>query len=213
MMSSTLMAWYIALAVAFGTIVVAELADKTQLVCISQACRYPYAPVLAGSATALVVVTAVGVLVGSVLYAILSPELLSLVAGGLFLAFGVLMLVNWWRDRGKAEEDVCEVEPDGEDGAAETSNWRIFGSTFGLVALAELGDKTQLAVIALSGKYGDPWAVFIGGSLALILVSTASVLAGRMIAGRVSLTLVELVAAALFIVLGMIFLVGGVPGF
>lgn len=207
------MAWHIALAVAFATIAVAELADKTQLVCISQACRYPYAPVLAGSAAALVVVTAVGVLVGSVLYAILSPELLSLVAGGLFLAFGVLMLVNWWRDRGKEEENVCEVDPEGEEGAADISNWRVFASTFGLVALAELGDKTQLAVIALSGKYGNPWAVFIGASLALILVTTASVLAGRMIAGRISLTLVELVAAALFIVLGIVFIVGGVPGF
>lgn len=206
------MAWHIVLAVAFATIAVAELADKTQLVCISQACRYPYAPVLAGSAVALVVVTAVGVLVGSVLYAFLSPELLSLVAGGLFLAFGVLMLINWWRDRGEAEDDACEVDPD-EEGAVETSNWRIFASTFGLVALAELGDKTQLAVIALSGKYGDPWAVFIGASLALILVSTAGVLAGRMIAGRMSLTVVELVAAALFIVLGIVFLVGGVPGF
>jgi putative Ca2+/H+ antiporter (TMEM165/GDT1 family) len=207
------MAWQVALAVAFATIAVAELADKTQLVCISQACRYPYAPVLAGSAAALVVVTAVGVLVGSVLYAFLSPELLSLVAGGLFLAFGVLMLINWWRDRGREEENACEVDPDEEEGAVEISNWRIFGSTFGLVALAELGDKTQLAVIALSGKYGNPWAVFIGASLALILVSTAGVLAGRMIAGRMSLAVVELVAAALFIILGIIFLVGGVPGF
>nr|NIP34577.1 TMEM165/GDT1 family protein [Thermoplasmata archaeon]NIS11723.1 TMEM165/GDT1 family protein [Thermoplasmata archaeon]NIS19621.1 TMEM165/GDT1 family protein [Thermoplasmata archaeon]NIT76783.1 TMEM165/GDT1 family protein [Thermoplasmata archaeon]NIU48734.1 TMEM165/GDT1 family protein [Thermoplasmata archaeon] len=59
------MTWYVALGVAFATVALAELADKTQLVCISQACRYPAAPVLAGSAAALIMVTAVGVVFGS----------------------------------------------------------------------------------------------------------------------------------------------------
>jgi putative Ca2+/H+ antiporter (TMEM165/GDT1 family) len=205
------MTWYIALGIAFGTIALAELADKTQLVCISQACRYPAAPVLAGSAAALIVVTAVGVAFGSVLYWLLPPDIIGLVAGALFIAFGVLMVVSWYRDRGKEEEVECETDlEEGEE--PKVTNWSVFGSTFGLVALAELGDKTQLAVIALSGNYGNPVAVFIGASLALVLVSSAGVLAGRMIAGRVSLQAVELVAATLFIVLGVIFLIGGVPG-
>ncbi len=206
------MDWYVALAVTFATIALAELADKTQLVCISQACRFPYAPVLAGSALALVVVTAIGVALGSLLHIALPPEMLSVVAGALFIAFGVLMLVSWWRDRGEDEDDeVCETDP--EEGAGPAvSNWKVFGSTFGLVALAELGDKTQLAVIALSGRYGSPMAVFVGASLALVAVSTASVLAGRMIARRMSLEVVEVVAAVLFLVLGVVFLVTGVPG-
>ncbi len=62
------MAWYVALGIAFATVALAELADKTQLVCIGQACRYPAAPVLAGSALALIVVTAIGVAFGSFLY-------------------------------------------------------------------------------------------------------------------------------------------------
>jgi putative Ca2+/H+ antiporter (TMEM165/GDT1 family) len=206
------MDWYVALAVAFATIALAELADKTQLVCISQACRFPYAPVLAGSALALVVVTAIGVALGSLLYIALPSEMLSIVAGALFIAFGVLMLVSWWRDRGKEGDDgACEADLVEEAGPA-VSNWKVFGSTFGLVALAELGDKTQLAVIALSGKYGSPLAVFVGASLALVVVSTASVLAGRMIARRMSLEVVEVVAAVLFLVLGVVFLVTGVPG-
>jgi len=205
------MSWFIALGIAFATVALAELADKTQLVCISQACRYPAAPVLAGSAAALIVVTAIGVAFGSVLYWLLPPDVIGIVAGALFLAFGVLMMIGWYRDRGKEEEVACEDDP-GADPEAAVSNWSVFGSTFGLVALAELGDKTQLAVIALSGKYGNPIAVFVGASLALVLVSTAGVLAGRMMAGRVSLQVVELVAAALFIVLGVIFLLGGVPG-
>ncbi len=206
------MAWYVALGIAFATIALAELADKTQLVCISQACRYPAGPVMAGSAAALVVVTAVGVLFGSLLYWLLDPTVIGIVAGALFLAFGVLMVVSWYRDRSgtRDEEDACETGPDGNGGPV--SGWKVFGSTFGLVALAELGDKTQLAVVALSGRYGDPLAVFVGASLALVMVSCAGVMAGRMIAGRVSLQVVELVAAALFIVLGLVFLLSGVPG-
>jgi len=205
------MAWYVALGIAFVTVALAELADKTQLVCIGQACRHPAGPVLAGAAVALIVVTAIGVVFGSFLYWMLPPDVIGIVAGALFVAFGVLMLVNWYRDRGKPEEAVCEDDPEA-DPKGQMTNWSIFGSTFGLVALAELGDKTMLAVIALSGKYGSPIAVFLGASAALVAVSTAGVLAGRLIAGRVSMQVVSLVAAALFIVLGVIFLVGGVPG-
>jgi len=206
------MAWYVALGIAFATVALAELADKTQLVCISQACRYPAAPVLAGSAVALIIVTAIGVAFGSFLYWLLPPDIIGMVAGALFIAFGALMVISWYRDRGKEAEDVCETDPEGSS-EGQVSNWSVFGSTFGLVALAELGDKTQLAVIALSGKYGNPLAVFVGASVALVAVSTAGVLAGRMIAGRVSLQFVELIAASLFIVLGVVFLLGGVPGF
>ncbi len=204
------MAWYVALGIAFATVALAELADKTQLVCISQACRYPAAPVLAGSAVALIIVTAIGVAFGSFLYWLL-PDIIGMVAGALFIAFGALMVISWYRDRGKEAEDVCETDPE-VSSEGQVSNWSVFGSTFGLVALAELGDKTQLAVIALSGKYGNPLAVFVGASVALVAVSTAGVLAGRMIAGRVSLQFVELIAASLFIVLGVAFLLGRVPG-
>jgi putative Ca2+/H+ antiporter (TMEM165/GDT1 family) len=204
------MAWYIALGVAFATVALAELADKTQLVCISQACRHPAGPVLAGSAAALVTVTAVGVVIGSALGWLLPAEGVGLVAGALFLVFGVYMLVSWYRDRGEEEDDVCEEDAKGAE--PSSSGWAVFGSTFGLVALAELGDKTMLAVIALSGQYGSPLAVFAGASVALVAVSSAGVLAGRMIARRFSLRIVELVAAVLFVVLGLVFLLGGVPG-
>jgi putative Ca2+/H+ antiporter (TMEM165/GDT1 family) len=203
------MVWYIVLGIAFATIALAELADKTQLVTISQACRYPYAPVLAGSALALVVVTAIGVVIGTFLNWLLPVRWLNLVAGLLFLFFGALMLFTWLRDRGTREEAECAVD---EEPECEISNTRIFASTFALVALAELGDKTQLAVIALSGKYGSPMAVFVGASLALVLVSSVSVVAGRMIARRFSLQAVQVLAAALFIALGVIFLIPEVPG-
>jgi putative Ca2+/H+ antiporter (TMEM165/GDT1 family) len=201
------MLWLAVLAVSFATITIAELADKTQLVTFSQACKYPAWPVLTGSAVALVVVTFLGVVGGSVLYWLLPPEVLSIVAGALFIVFGTVMLWRW--HRGRAPDEGPECAPGEDAGAAadcETSNAAIFRSTFALVALAELGDKTQITVIALTGKYEAPTAVFIGASVGLVLVSAAGVLAGRVVGGRLSMRSIELLAGIIFVALGALFL-------
>jgi len=218
------MEWLEPLAVAFGTIALAELADKTQLVTISQACRYSYAPVLAGSALALICVSALGVLGGAALLLVLPQEWLAIVAGTMFVAFGAVMLYRHRRGgragegsvteegkgRGARAVEAGECPPDqgGAAGAPPISSWRVFGSTFGLVALAELGDKTQLSVIALTGEFANPWAVFIGASVGFALVCTVGVLGGRLLARRLGSGRLELVAAALFIILGVAFLAG-----
>ena len=198
------MEWLATLAIVFATIGLAELADKTQLVCISQACRYSFWPVLAGSAVALVIVTAIGVLAGSALDWLLPGNILSIIAGVLFLVFGIIMLVRWYQGNGDVEDPECEVEPD-EKGSG---NVKAFASTFWLMFAAEMGDKTQLAVIALTGEYGSPWVVFIGASVALVLVSAVGIAMGRLMAKRIPLPEIEVVAAILFIVLGAWFLLG-----
>lgn len=207
------MLWLGVLAVSFVTVAIAELADKTQLVTFSQACRYPAGPVLAGSVVALVLVTALGVVGGAVLYTFLPPDALTIVAGVLFIIFGALMLWRWYRGRGDGDgaqrtgDEGDEVEAEAE---CVTGNWQIFKSTFGLAALAELGDKTQLTVIALTGKYEAPLAVFLGASVGLILVSIAGVLTGRAVGKRVSMRSVELLAGGIFIALGALFLLGAI---
>jgi putative Ca2+/H+ antiporter (TMEM165/GDT1 family) len=201
------MSWLEPVAVAFVTIALAELADKTQLVCISQACRYSVAPVLAGSALALVTLAAIGVVGGAALMLVLPRWALSTVAGALFIAFGLYVL---WRRRAGAEKNKGEAEAGPAEGgvAAPPSDWRVFGSTYAMVAVAELGDKTQLGVIALTGEFANPWAIFVGASLAFVLVSSVGVLGGRFLSRYVESGKLELVAAALFLVLGAIFLVG-----
>ena len=190
-----LMLWLAVLAVSFVTITLAELADKTQLVTFSQACRYPAWPVLAGSATALIIVTFIGVVGGTVLYWLLPPDVLTWVAGALFIIFGAIMLWRWYRARGTDEGADCADDTDAEAAAeCETSNFSIFKSTFALVALA--------------GKYEAPLAVFLGASVGLVLVSAAGVLAGRAVGGRLSMRTIELLAGLIFIALGVIFLTG-----
>lgn len=82
--------------------------------------------------------------------------------------------------------------------------WKAFLSTLGLLLLAELGDKTQLAVIAQTCKYGQPLAVFLGASLALALVTGLGVLFGQALAALVPETILRKAAAVAFVIMGVL---------
>jgi putative Ca2+/H+ antiporter (TMEM165/GDT1 family) len=85
---------------------------------------------------------------------------------------------------------------------------RVMLTTFGIIFLAEMGDKTQLAAMTMSAQTKKPWAVFIGASLALATVSAIGVLVGGVIGEYVPLIWVKRVAATAFIVIGVLMLAG-----
>jgi putative Ca2+/H+ antiporter (TMEM165/GDT1 family) len=85
---------------------------------------------------------------------------------------------------------------------------RVLITTLGIVFLAEMGDKTQLAAMTMSAQTRKPWAVFIGASLALTAVSALGVIAGALIGDYVPLIWVKRVAASAFIVIGVLMLMG-----
>ncbi|MEZ4371984.1 MAG: TMEM165/GDT1 family protein [Polyangiaceae bacterium] len=85
-------------------------------------------------------------------------------------------------------------------------DWKLLGSTFAAVFLAELGDKTQLATMALAGGGRSRWAVFFGAALALVATSALAVLAGDVVARYVSPVWLRRGAGVLFVVLGALFL-------
>ena len=87
-------------------------------------------------------------------------------------------------------------------------DFRVLLTTFGIIFLAEMGDKTQLAAMTMSAQTKKPWAVFIGASLALAAVSAIGVLVGGVIGEYVPLIWVKRVAAAAFIVIGVLMLAG-----
>jgi Ca2+/H+ antiporter, TMEM165/GDT1 family len=89
-------------------------------------------------------------------------------------------------------------------------NWRIFLTTFGVIFLAELGDKTQLAAITLSAESKQPWMVFFGAALALACVSAIGVLVGSALGQVISLVWIKRVAAVFFITVGVLMLFGKV---
>ena len=88
-------------------------------------------------------------------------------------------------------------------------DWRLLASTFGLVFLAELGDKTQLATLTLASSGKSRWAVFLGAASALVLTSAIAAIAGEAIARAIPAIWLRRVAGIAFLVLGGFYLLGG----
>lgn len=86
-------------------------------------------------------------------------------------------------------------------------DWKLFGSTFAAIFLAELGDKTQLATLSLASS-GSRWVVFAGSAVALVASSAIAVLAGEAVARAVPPIWIKRAAGALFLVLGALMLLG-----
>jgi len=87
-------------------------------------------------------------------------------------------------------------------------DWRVLMTTFGVIFLAEMGDKTQLAAMTLSAQTKKPLSIFIGAALALICVSAIGVLVGAGLSEYVPLIWIKRVSAVAFIVIGVLILIG-----
>jgi len=185
-----------AFAAALGLILVLELGDKTQLATISLATRHPWPPVLLGAAAGLVLVTGIGAAIGGVLAGYLGPWLSAIQVGGgiLFIAFGL-----WTYFRGDEEETS-------EEGRGP------FLTAFALNFVAELGDKTQLAVIVLAATNAAPVSTFAGAALALTAIAATSVVIGAGLAKALQARWLRIASTALFVAAGVILIVEAVLG-
>ena len=85
-------------------------------------------------------------------------------------------------------------------------DWRIFLTTFGVIFLAEMGDKTQLAAMTMAAQSKRPWAVFIGSAFALTAVSAIGVVVGSVVGNYFPLVWIKRAAAIAFIVIGVLIL-------
>jgi putative Ca2+/H+ antiporter (TMEM165/GDT1 family) len=197
---------------AFGLVFVAELGDKTQLAVVTQTCKHrtPWA-VFAGASAALTVVTAVGAVGGQVLGRLISAGVLRVVSALAFVVMGTLIAREAYKaGNGPSGLEDCEHPEDAQTDCTSISawDWKAFSSTFGLLLLAELGDKTQLAVLSLSSRHGDAWPVFVGGSLALMLVTGLGVVGGQGLSRLVPERVLLWASALAFIAMGALMGVG-----
>jgi Ca2+/H+ antiporter, TMEM165/GDT1 family len=87
-------------------------------------------------------------------------------------------------------------------------DWRVFLTTFGIIFLAEMGDKTQIAAMTMAAEKNRPWEVFIGASLALAAVSAIGVVVGTALGHYLPLEWIKRTAGAAFIVIGVLILIG-----
>jgi len=189
-----------------GVLFLAELGDKTQLAVIAQTCRYrrPWA-VFLGAGVALTVVTGLGVVAGQLAGWLIPGQWIRWVAAAGFLGMGVWLAWETWRSHRKQQGAVCDPK---DNGTVECSNWRVFGATFTLLALAEMGDKTQLAIFARASAAHGPWAVFLGATLALLGVTALGVAGGEGLVRLVPERWLHAIAAAAFVVMGVLIGVG-----
>jgi putative Ca2+/H+ antiporter (TMEM165/GDT1 family) len=168
---------------AFGLIFVAELPDKTAYTVLLLATRKKPLPVLLGSWLAFFLQNLVALALGSLL-ARLSPEVIRWIAAGVFLAFGLLLLLR-------------EDKP--ESTGPTQSQQRAFVQSFLLVFAAETGDATQIGTAALVARLGERWSVFVGSTLALWLVAALAVTVGNRVGNRIPKRALRKVAGALFV--------------
>lgn len=189
---------------AFGLLFVAELGDKTQLAVLSQVCKYrrPWFVFLGGS-LALAGITALGVLFGRLLGDIIPALLMRRLAAAAFFIMGLLILIEWVSSRNN--RPACPAdETDSEKGGKGHSSWLAFSTTFGLLAVAELGDKTQLAALSMASQTSSALSVFFGATLALCLITGLAVVLGEGLCRLIPERMLKLMAGCAFIAMGIL---------
>jgi len=176
-------------ATSFALIAAAEIGDKSQLVCMTLASRHRAMPVFLGAVAAFAFLNTLAVVFGVAIANWLPEYIVAAIVAFLFAGFGIHSL------RVEIEDETEEVR--------EKSGHGIFFTTFLLIAVAEFGDKTQLAVVALSST-AVPLAVWFGSTAALASTSALGILAGRTILQKVPLGLLHKVSGTLFLILSVV---------
>jgi len=179
--------------VSTGIVALAEIGDKTQLLAFILAAKFRKpVPIVIGILVATLANHAVAGLLGSWITALLGPETLRWVLGVSFIVMALWTLVPDKFD----EKD------------AKLARFGVFTTTLIAFFLAEMGDKTQLATIALAAQYQAVVQVVAGTTLGMMIANVPAVLLGERIAERLPVRTVHFIAAALFAVLGVATLLG-----
>jgi putative Ca2+/H+ antiporter (TMEM165/GDT1 family) len=176
-----------------AVIFVAELGDKSQLMALTFATRYPWVPVLIGITIATAVVHAVSVLIGAMLGATIPTRAVTILAAVAFIAFGL------WTLRGDrlSEEEVERAE-------RPTSHVAL--AVGGVFFLAELGDKTMLATITLATREGL-LGTWLGSTFGMVAADALAIALGRALGTRLPDRVVRIGAAVAFFVFAAALLV------
>lgn len=181
--------------VSLGTVAIAEIGDKTQLLALILAVRFRApAAVVAGIFVATVANHALAALVGTLVAEWLTDEILAWALGISFLAMGAWALIP--------------DAPPSEDEMKAPARFGPFLATMVAFFFVEMGDKTQIATAALAAHYQSLVLVALGTTLGMMVANVPAVYLGEAAAKRVPLRLVRAVTAAIFIVLGLV-AVGG----
>ena len=183
-----------ALLVSTGVVALAEMGDKTQLLAFILAARFKKPlPIIAGILCATLVNHGLAGALGAWITTAVSPRVLRWVLGMSFLG-----MAAWTMIPDKIEDDETRA----------AGRFGIFGATLITFFLAEMGDKTQIATVAMAAHYAAPLLVVVGTTLGMLLADVPAVFMGEKLAGRIPMRLLHGVAAAVFALLGIATLLG-----
>lgn len=178
--------------VSTGVVALAEIGDKTQLLSLMLAARYRKpVPIIAGIFVATIVNHMLAGALGALITNWLGPDVMRWVLGVSFIAMSIWILIP-----DKIDDDEAGIG----------SNLGVFGATVVAFFLAEMGDKTQIATVALAAKYNSVILVSLGTTLGMMLANVPAVLLGEVAAKKLPLRLVHGIAAAIFAVIGVLVL-------
>ncbi|MFZ4402632.1 MAG: TMEM165/GDT1 family protein [Pseudobdellovibrionaceae bacterium] len=176
----------------FLLVFVSEMGDKTQLLALVLAARFKKpVPIMFGILLATLLNHALASYVGSFVTHYISADILKWVLAATFIGFGLWMLV-----------------PDKDEGFEQKQQWGAFLTTTVAFFFAEMGDKTQLATVALGAKYVAPVMVTLGTTLGMLGADGLAVFFGHQFTDRVPMKLVHKIASGLFILFGLGILLG-----
>ena len=183
-----------ALLVSTGVVTLAEIGDKTQLLAFLLAARFKKpVPIILGILVATLFNHGIAGALGAWITSVISPEIMRWVLGLSFIAMAVWTLIP-----DEIEEEETKI----------AKRFGVFGATLVTFFLAEMGDKTQVATVAMAAHYATPVMVVIGTTLGMLIADVPAVFIGDKLASRIPMKPVHITAAAIFALLGVMTLLG-----
>jgi Ca2+/H+ antiporter, TMEM165/GDT1 family len=179
-----------ALYISTGVVALAEMGDKTQLLAFILAARFKKpVPIILGILCATLVNHGLAGALGAMITSVISPDTMRWVLGLSFIAMAVWTLIP-----DKIEEEETQV----------AQKLGVFGATLVTFFLAEMGDKTQIATVALAAHYAAPLLVVIGTTLGMLIADVPAVFVGNKFAAKIPMKLVHSIASGIFAVMGLL---------
>lgn len=181
-----------------GVVALAEIGDKTQLLAFILAARFKKpVPIILGILAATIVNHGLAGALGAWITDLVKPEVLSWILGFSFIGMALWTLIPDKMDEGET---------------ATAKRFGVFGATLVTFFLAEMGDKTQIATVALAAHYGTPVLVVIGTTVGMLIADVPAVFIGDRLGSKIPMRLVHTIAAIVFAVLGAVTLWGAATG-
>ena len=179
-----------ALYISTGVVTLAEMGDKTQLLAFILAARFKKpVPIILGILCATLVNHGLAGALGAWITSVISPDAMRWVLGLSFIGMAIWTLIP-----DKIEEEETQI----------AQKMGVFGATLVTFFLAEMGDKTQIATVALAAHYGAPLMVVIGTTLGMLIADVPAVFVGNKFAEKIPMKLVHTIAAGIFAVMGLL---------